>query len=332
MRKSYKIIGIIVVVIVTTFAFIITTKQHNNKTELKTTLIPIKIGYRAHDLYAPLFIGLENGIFKKYGLKVEPIKFESTNQITDALIAGRIDASLGGVNTFLLFNIEDKSPGTFKIFSLSIEDSTHPSTAIVIPNSSTLKVSDLNNKKIASYLGSSIKIMYERFIKVNNLQNTTLIQMDPKLELPALEAGQVDAAFLLEPLVTVGNFKKISQPLESAIFDKYFMSDIPLSASIVSQKFINKQPEAIKQLIKATDEAIGIIMNNPDELRKILSTYTAIDPTIELQMPIAPFKKYNEMDKIKLQELSNLLLELGEIKNPINTEMMILPDKYVKDN
>lgn len=332
MKKSYIIIGAITILIVTTFAFITTAKQRSTKDELNTTLIPIKIGYRTHDLYAPLFIGLEKGIFKKYGLAVEPIKFESTNQITDALIAGRIDASLGGVNTFLLFNIEDKSPGTFKIFSLSIEDNTHPSTAIVVSNSSTLKVSDLNNKKIASYLGSTVKIMYERFVKVNNLQNTTLIQMDPKLELPALEAGQIDAAFLLEPLVTVGNSKKISRSLEIALFDKYFMNDIPVSASIISQKFINEQPEAIKQLVKATDEGIGIIMNNPDELRKILPTYTAIDPTIESQIPITPFKKYNEMDKTKLQELSNLLLKLGEIKKPVNAEMMLLSEKYVKDN
>jgi NitT/TauT family transport system substrate-binding protein len=265
-------------------------------------------------------------------LEVESIKFESTNQLTDALIAGRIDAGLGGINTFLLFTIEEKTPGYFKIFSLSTEDALHPSTAIVVANSSTLKISDLNNKKIAAYLGSGIKMMYDRFVKVNNLQNTTLMQMDPNLELPALQAGQVSAAFLLEPQVTVGSFKKISQPLELGLFDKYYVKDIPFSASVVSQTFTNEHPEAVKQLVKASDECVDIIQNNPDELRKILPVYTTTNQEIAPQLMIAPFKKYNEINKTKLQELSNLLLELGEIKNPVNAETMILPDKYVKDN
>ena len=61
----------------------------------------VRVGYRTHNLYLPLFIGLDQGYFEKNGLKIEPIKFESTNQLMESLIAGRIDAALGGINTFL---------------------------------------------------------------------------------------------------------------------------------------------------------------------------------------------------------------------------------------
>ncbi|MFA6424278.1 MAG: ABC transporter substrate-binding protein [Candidatus Magasanikbacteria bacterium] len=332
MKKSYIVWGVIIILAIISFTAVITIKQHNVKDSNKTALTTIKIGYRAHDLFAPLFIGLEKGIFIKYGLVVEPIKFESANQITDALIAGRIDATLGGINTFLLLTVEDKSPGYFKIFSIAQEDSSHASTALLISNSSTLKITDLNNKKIASQPGSAMKALYERLVKTNNLQNTTLIQMDQKLELPALESGQVDAAIVLEPLVTAGTVKKISRPLEVGLWNKYFMKEDPISASVVSQKFIDDNPNVVGSLVKASDECVEIITNQPDELRKILPSYTAVDPNIASQVPVAPFFRYDEINKVKLQELSNLLLELGEIKNPVNAEAMVLSDKYVKDN
>jgi len=331
MKKSYIVWGVIIILVTISFTAII-IKQHKIKDSDKTALTTIKIGYRAHDLFAPLFIGLEKGIFIKYGLAVEPIKFESANQITDALIAGRIDATLGGINTFLLLTVEDKSPGYFKIFSITKEDNSHASTALLVSNSSTLKITDLNNKKIAAQPGSAMKALYERLIKTNNLQNTTLIQMDQKLELSALESGQVDAVIALEPLVTAGTVKKISRPLEVGLWNKYFIKDDPISASIISQKFINDHPSVVESLVKASDECVDIITNQPDELRKILPSYTAIDQNIASQVPIAPFFRYDEINRSKLQELSNLLLELGEIKNPVNVEMMILSDKYVKDN
>lgn len=329
MKKIFIIVGIIAILVLFSAIFLSMPKDYGNKLKSENVLIPIKIGYRTQDFYGPLFVGIEKGIFEKYGLVVEPVEFNSTNQITDAMIAGRIDASVGGVNTFLIFNIQDKNPGYLKIFSLSMEDSEHPSSALVVSCGSTLKIRDLNNKKMASHIGSSIKIMYERLIKANNLQNTTLMQMDPKLELPALQTGQVDAVFLLEPFITIGKSKNIGCPLELAIFDKYFMKNIPLAASIVSQKFINENPEAVKRLVKATDESIGVIVNDPNELRRVLPIYTATDSEVASQMPIAPFVKYSEMSKEKLTELSKLLLEIGEIKNLVNIEDIILSDKYV---
>lgn len=328
MKRIY-LAGMILAVVITIFitSVFITSNKNGNKA---TELIPVRIGYREHDFYAPLFIGLEKEIFKKHGLDVKPIKFESTNQITDALIAGRLDAALGGVNTFLLFTIEEKTPGYFKIFSLATEDNDHPCTALVAPYDSKLKMEDLNNKKFGSYLGSAIKIMYEQLIEANNLNGTNLLQMEPKMELPALQAGQIDVAFLLEPQITIANHKKIARPLESAIFDKYFVSNIPLTASVVSQKFISDNPTAVNRLVKATDEAIDVINSEPDALKAILPKYTAADPEIVSQIPVAPFQKCSLMNKEKLIELLNRLKEFGEIKKNIEVENMLFPCEYAE--
>ncbi len=65
----------------------------------------VTIGYRAHDLYAPLFIGMEKGFFAKENLTIEAVKFESTNQLTDALLAGKVGAILMVADLWLLRTI-----------------------------------------------------------------------------------------------------------------------------------------------------------------------------------------------------------------------------------
>jgi NitT/TauT family transport system substrate-binding protein len=318
-NKKYLFVLLAILIIGVTGVFFI-----GNKKDSLSELVTVRIGYRAHSMYAPLFVGLEKNIFSEEGLKVEAIEFQSTNQLMEALIADRIDAALGGVNTFLLFTIEEKDPGYFKIFSLTLENQGRPASFMIVSTSSTLSVKDLQNKKIASYLGSSVSAMYRRFIEQNQISGTELVQMEPKLELSSLEAGQVDAAIVLEPLATTGTYKNISRPLEQALFDKYFMKDIPFAASVVSNSFVKKYPDIVRRLVSANDLALDFIDKHPDEVKVILSKYTPLDKAVATSMAIAPYQKFAAMDKNKVQELSDLLLSIGEIKKPVISSSMFL--------
>ncbi|MCU0680039.1 MAG: ABC transporter substrate-binding protein [Planctomycetes bacterium] len=321
-KKHYKkcLLGLLIVLVISTLVFFVIKNKSNNNVELLT----VRIGYRAHSMYAPLFVGLEKNIFIKEGLKVEVVEFQSTNQLMEALIADRIDAALGGVNTFLLFTIEEKSPGYFKVFSLTLENQEHPASFIVTPANSTLSIKDLKNKKIASYLGSGVSALYRRFIEQNQITGTELVQMEPKLELSSLQAGQVDAAIVLEPLATTGTYKNISRPLEQALFDKYFIKDIPFAASVVSTSFIKKYPDVVRRLVLANDLTLDFINKHPDEVKAILSKYTPLDKAVATSMALAPYQKFVEMNKKKVQELSDLLLSIGEIKKPVISSSMFL--------
>lgn len=321
-KKHYSkyLLGLLIILVISALTFFVIKNRGNELAEQPS----IRIGYRAHSMYAPLFVGLEKNIFSEAGLKVEAIEFQSTNQLMEALIADRIDAALGGVNTFLLFTIEEKNPGYFKIFSLTLENQDHPASFIVVSASSTLGVKDLENKKIASYLGSGVGSVYRRFIEQNQISGTELVQMEPKLELASLEAGQVDAAIVLEPLATTGTYKNISRPLESALFDKYFMKDIPFAASIVSTSFAKKHPDIVRKLVSANDLALDFIDKHPDEVKLILSKYTPLDKAVANSMALAPYQKFSQLNKNKVQELADLLLTNGEIKKPVLSNSMFL--------
>ena len=280
----------------------------------------IKIGYRGHDAYLPMFVGMDKGLFEKNGFKVEPVKFESTNSLMEAMLAGRIDASLGGVNTILLYTLESKSPGSFKIFSMLNESAEQSISAVAVKSDSPLQsIFELRNKKIGAHSGSAIKSLYNAFAKQNNL-TAEFLQMDQKMVLPSLTAGQLDAALLLEPYVAIGAQKKAIKILDKAVFDKYLMKNTPLMVSVVSNNWLDENPALFASLKKATDEAIDIVNNKPEEVKVSLAKYTPIDTEIAMKLPVSHYFKSEEIDKEAVKEFGNVLLKIGELKTSVDVD------------
>jgi NitT/TauT family transport system substrate-binding protein len=328
-KKRKIIIGIILMILVIGIFLLISPfeKQNSEKNLEQTIEAPAKlrIGYRQHVFYAPIFVALEKELFNEYNIDVEAIPFESTNQMIEAMLANRIDASLGGVNTFVLFNIEEKSPRSLKIFSIANETNDNPLTYLLVKKDSDIKnVSDLEGKNIGSYLGSTVKTLYQRFITQNNLKNTSLSQMAPKLELQALETNQVDAIIAIEPTSTIGSQKNISKVLEKALFDKYFLKEIPLSASVMNKSLFEEQPDLARKLVAITEKAAQFIKGNPVETRQIIAKYTSLTEEIANETNIPIFKKLTSNEITKLNSLRQILIEEGEITDSANVENMIL--------
>jgi len=133
-----------------------------------------------------------------------------------------------------------------------------------------------------------------------------------------LTAGQIDAALLLEPYVAIGAQKKAIKILDKAVFDKYLMKNTPLMVSVVSNKWLNENPALFASLKKATDEAIDIINNKPDEVKVSLAKYTPIDTETAAKLPVAHYFKSEEIDKEAVKEFGRVLLQIGELKKEVD--------------
>ena len=292
-----------------------------------TPMPTITIGYRNHDLYAPLFVGMEQKIFEKHNVAVKAVPFASTNQITDALLAHTIDAALGGVNTPLLMSIEDKSPGELKLFTLVKETQAVPVSFLLVPkNSTATSLGDLKNKKIGLYPGSTAKLVYRKMLDHAGLSaaDITTVELKPELELPALQAGQVDAVIVLQPLATIATEKGVASIIDQGLFAKYFMPDVPVAGSVVSGKFVRENPEAVKNLVAATDEAIQFINSHHAETATISAHYTGLEVSLINKTLISRFYTLAEIQPADLQKLSDFLLIEHELKKSVDVASMLL--------
>ncbi len=320
-----KIIGVIAIVFALAIGIFFAYSALSEK-RIKNT---VTIGYRTHDLYAPLFVGLEKGFFEKEGIYINPIKFESTNQLTDALLAGKIDAVLGGANMPLLLTIEDKSPGQLKIFSIVHEDDKAASSAVIIKqDSQILSMKDLQGKKIGAFPGSTAQLIYRKMLSPYfDPSQSTLTQMKPELLLASLESGQIDAAIVLEPAATIAVSKNVARILERSLFHTYIQKNIPVAASALSSTFAKRKPDIANKLINATNRSIEFINSHQDEAKMILPKYTSVDPEIAKKITLPTFDSLSTINPEELQGLADILLEEHELKGTIKINTLLYQNR-----
>lgn len=283
----------------------------------------VKIGYQKTEIYQHLFTAIEKGFFKSEGIEVEPVEFASANLMVEALIAGRIDGT--GTNAFpVIFSVEQNNPGQFKIYIVNaITRTAFPDYILVKKDSKINSLFELKGKKIGTYPGSTIltytKVILKRFLDPD--KDITIIQLKPELQLQALETGQVDAIFVLEPLGSLGVIKGIARALEEAPLAKYVMDPLPGSGSTFSTKFLKEHPKAAEKVKNAMYRALDFLNNpqNAQEVKKILVKWTQMEPEVIERLRPLKYWKLEEIDRDAVQKLADLLFEGGALEKRINT-------------
>lgn len=116
----------------------------------------VRIGYLPITSDASFFVAVEKEFFKAQGLQVEPIKFESSNQALEALIADRIDAT-AIVALEAALALEANTPDQFRIIEMTAATADTKVHSFVVKTNSPIKtLADLKGKKVGTFPGSQI--------------------------------------------------------------------------------------------------------------------------------------------------------------------------------
>lgn len=247
----------------------------------------------------PLYAGLERGIFKEAGLNVEGAKFASAQQVAEAMIAGRIHGSANGTASAALGLAEITSPNLFKIICSNPSNRTLILDEFVVPANSPVKaIAELAGKKIASGPGIQNVTLAKIILEKNGIANPQVVELPIGQHVPALAAGQIDAAYTLEPTGTAGRLKGLTRVLEPGVISKYVLGnhDAPWfggSASVTSA-FLKDRPELAKRYVAAYAKAVDWVRKNPEAARQHMDGFTAIEEALAKEVPLAGFTLYSE--------------------------------------
>lgn len=317
-------LGLLALIILLIIAWQSPTQQ--TSTPAPTAMEIVRVGYREHVAYWPLFVGIEKGFFAEQNIKIEKVPFTSTNQLMEALLSGKIDAALGGVNTTLLATLESKSPGEFKIFTITTETKDKPFSQIIVRKDSDINsIVQLAGKKVSTQHGSTTKFLFKKTISEKIAPaEAELEQMEADLQLSSLEAKQTDAAIVFEPTATIGESQGISRAIATSLWANIFMDNFPLSASVVSQRFLQEKPELAKRFIEASNQAITYGEKNEREVQAAIAMHTPLTIDLAEKVPVLDNYLLNEIDREQLQKLFDILLTEGEIKSKIVAQNMLL--------
>lgn len=293
-------------------------------------LIPVKIGYMSFASNWPLFLAVESNFFEKEGLIPELVQFSSGVDAVNSLAKGDIVSMV--VNPLTdLFNLENRSPGLFKIYAMQQSSSSghYTDTLLTKKDSSITSVKDLVGKKLGVNPGTFAKEMAKIMLEKNGVKNVDgveFIQLTPNLHLQALQSGQIDAVISYEPVTTQAITQGVAIVLKPHPFEDV-MDPFPNVGFTISTKVVNDNPDLAKRIIRAIEKAIIHGRSNPEIANRSVSEYIKISEDIlnKLRYPEQVLGK--EIDKKRVQDVADLYTQRGLIPQNINTDELFFIDE-----
>ncbi|MCB5174108.1 MULTISPECIES: aliphatic sulfonate ABC transporter substrate-binding protein [Microvirga] len=212
----------------------------------------------------------------KDGIKVRWVQSLGSNKALEFLNAGSIDFGSTAGAAALIGKINGNPIKSIYVYS-------RPEwTALVAgKNSEIAKVEDLKGKRVAVTRGTDPHIFL-----VRALQDAKLTEKDVKLVLlqhpdgrTALERGDVDAWAGLDPLMAAAEVESGAKLFyRNAAANTWGILN-------VREAFAKENPALVGKVLKAYEEARAYALANPEELKKILVSYTKLpEPVIERQL------------------------------------------------
>ncbi|MGW0707885.1 ABC transporter substrate-binding protein [Streptomyces sp. NPDC002643] len=272
-------------------------------TQVKVGVIPIV------DV-APLYLGQKKGFFTKRGIDLKMETAQGGAAIVPGVVSGQFDFGFSNVTSLMLAQTKGVPIKSVVNGVATTGKVGADVTGVAVKKDSSVKsAKDLVGKKVA----------------VNTLQNigdTTVRESvrkaggDPaKVEFvemafdqmpAALDGGQVDAAWMAEPALTIAKGQGAR-----VIASPFAETDPKLTVAtyFTSTKLLKQNPDLVKKFTAAMTESLEYASQHPDEARQILTGYTKISGTVlkDLTLPSWP----TEIDMASLQKLASLGEEDG---------------------
>jgi NitT/TauT family transport system substrate-binding protein len=285
-------------------------------------LTPVTVGVIPIVDVAPIYLGVQEGIFEDHGLDVTLELAESGAAIVPAVVSGEYQFGFSNLTSLLVASSEGLplkvvAPGDFSTGEVGADFS-----AVVAPADSDIAgPADLAGRTVAV---NSLK----------NIGDTTVRKVvddaggDPSAvefvemgfaDMPAaVAAGQVDAAWVVEPNLTR------SVELGAKIVSSNFVKtdhDLLIAAYFTSDQAIAQDPQTVEAFTEAIKESLRYAQEHPAETREVLDTYTEIDPVVKSVMFMPRFAP--DLDPISIQVVADLGLKYGMFDKPVDVSKLL---------
>lgn len=291
----------------------------------------IRVGYWPIAAGLPFYSAVELGYFKAAGLDVEVQRYAGAQQIMEAILAGRCDASANGTGSANIAIGEIAAPGTFKIFCSNPSNAKNVLDEVLVPTASPAKViADLKGKRVASGPGIQNVTLAKTVLERGGATGATVVELPIGQHVAALAAGQVDGCYTLEPTGTIGRLNGATRVLEAGVIAKYVLGD-PLapwfggSASVASA-YLKANPDATKRFVAAYAKGVEHVRTKASDARQFLKGYTAIEGALTAEVPLAAYTLYNEFtsaDIAHFQKFFDLFSEKGIFSSRLMVDSML---------
>ncbi len=275
------------------------------------------------DAMKSVYYGVKAGIFKKYGLDVQPSILANGAAATAALVGGAAEVSFS--NSLTLFQAHARGIPIRFIAPSILLTSDHATTQTVVKSSSAIKSGrDLVGKTIGS---SSVKDMnaVATFAWIDmtggDAKNVKMIEVPATSAAAMLEEGRVDAVTLNEPAVGAalasGKARTIAKPYDA------IAKRLQAGGFAAMDAYVEKNTDMMKRFVRALHEAQVYTNAHPADTAPIVAAFSGIPADVVAHSVRMIDPEYLEVRN--LQPLIEAMVKYGALEAPFNAADVISP-------
>ena len=273
-------------------------------------ITPIRVGLLPIIDSVPFYLAEEEGLFEAAGLDVELITFNSALERNVALESGAIDGQLADlIATGLLNNGRH---------TVSIVKTTYRATndvamiALVAGADSGIEsASDLEGRSVGISTNSLIEYHLDLYLDDAGLDRDSVVKEEVSaipVRMSLLSAGQLDAAVLPEPLITLA----VNAGGTVILDDR--RSRLGMSVLEFNVDFLSDHEGIVKSFLAAHEDAVQLINANPDEYAYLLPQKARLPEILVGIFQVPPFPTNDVPTEAETRQASDWLIEKGLIE------------------
>ena len=258
------------------------------------SLTSVKVGVLPIAAVAPVYVAIERGYFAEEGLAVTPEPAQGGAALVPAVLGG--DYQFGYTNNVSV--IQARARGLpLRI----VADGAQATAATPGYEDAIVARADTRVRRPADLADATIGV--NAISSIGDVVIKSALEregVDPAsvefLEVPfpdmvaAVEAGRVDAGWVVEPFIQSAKRSRLRivfSPFDSAA--ERLGGSLSVASYFVSERYAGDNPEVVAGFTRAIERAFRYLEAKPDELRRVVSTFTEIPAPVAARMGMPSF-------------------------------------------
>ena len=268
--------------------------------------------------------GIEKGFFREQRLELDLEATQGGAATIPALVSE--DIQVGGSNVVSLLLAAEKglplqaiAPGT----SAAGAGEKDFGALLVAKDGDVSGVEDLEGKTVAvNTLDNIADVVVKAALEKEgaDVAKVKLTEVPFPEMAPALEGGDVDAAFSIEPFVTPAVGKGAEVVSYSYVVTE---PEMQVGAYAVTQQFAQESPEAVKAFQAAVAKTAGHVTDNEREFRDFLAKEAKIAPDLARRIVLPRWSE--KLDESSLANTAKLMQRYGLTEQPVDAKKLVAP-------
>jgi NitT/TauT family transport system substrate-binding protein len=262
---------------------------------------------------APIYLGKQKGFFSSRNIDLTMQLAQGGAAIVPAVVSGQYQFGFSNVVSLLLAKSRDVPVKVVSNGNNTTGDPAKDFGGIIVKDPAITSAKQLEGKKVAT---NTLKNIVDTSVKTivkkagGDPSKVSFVELPFPDMAPALEAGRVDAIFVVEPFQTaalkkgwkvIGSYADVHPNLCVALY-------------FTSTDLMTRNPDLVRRFTEAMKESLAYAESHPDDVRAAIGTYTQIAEDVRKELILPKFEP--DIDKAAVQALSDLAVQYQLLTQP----------------